>query len=50
MYFHPAAPPEGPAPRFALDRLPYREYWTGVVFNGEKLGYGRLRIEVLACR
>jgi hypothetical protein len=45
MYFHPAAPPEGPAPRFALDRLPYREYWTGVVFNGEKVGYGRLRIE-----
>lgn len=45
MYFRPAAPPEGPAPRFALDRLPYREYWTGVVFNGERVGYGRLQIE-----
>jgi transglutaminase-like putative cysteine protease len=45
MYFHPAAPPEGPAPRFSLDQLPYREYWTGIVFNGEKVGFGRLRID-----
>lgn len=45
LYFHPATPPEGPAPRFALEHLPWREYWTGVVFNGEKVGYGRLRIE-----
>lgn len=45
MYFHAAAPPAGPAPRFAIDALPYREYWTGVVFNGEKVGFGRLRVD-----
>lgn len=28
-----------------LARLPFSEYWTGIVFNGEKIGFSRLSVE-----
>ncbi len=38
-YFQDVAElPETP-PRYAMDRLPVSEYWTGVVFNGGKIGF-----------
>lgn len=43
MYFREAAVPTDP-PRYALQTWPYREYWTGVVFNGEKIGLTHLVI------
>lgn len=47
-YFHDAGPPPaGPVPPHRLDDWPYREYWQGVVFNGEKIGFSRLSIEPL---
>jgi hypothetical protein len=32
------------APRYALRAWPYRDYWTGVVFNGEKIGLTHLAV------
>ena len=43
MYFREAAAPTE-SPRYALQAWPYREYWTGVVFNGEKIGLTHLAI------
>jgi hypothetical protein len=42
MYFRDA----GPAPeiRHELARLPFSEYWTGIVFNGEKIGFTHFTI------
>jgi len=43
QYFHDA----GPAPRpgaVALESWPHRELWTGVVFNGEKIGFTRRQV------
>lgn len=46
LYFHNAGPPPaGPAPQYRLADWPYREYWQGVVFNGEKIGFSHLRLE-----
>jgi hypothetical protein len=42
-YFREAAAP-AESPRYALQTWPYREYWTGVVFNGEKIGLTHLAI------
>ncbi|WP_447972043.1 transglutaminase-like domain-containing protein [Nitrospira sp. Kam-Ns4a] len=43
LYFREvAAPPE--APRYTLQAWPYREYWTGIVFNGEKIGLSHLAL------
>jgi hypothetical protein len=43
LYFREA--PEPPAPvRYALDAWPYRDYWTGLVFNGEKIGLTHLAL------
>lgn len=43
-YFHDAGPPP-PAPlQYELARLPFSEYWTGIVFNGEKVGFTRFSI------
>jgi hypothetical protein len=39
-YFRDAPAPEQPARR-ALADLPVREYWTGLVFNGDKVGFTR---------
>lgn len=42
MYFRDA----GPAPliRHELGKLQFSEYWTGIVFNGEKIGFTRFTI------
>jgi hypothetical protein len=37
MYFQDAGPP--PAIKHDLASLPFFEYWTGIVFNGEKVGF-----------
>lgn len=44
MYFHDAGTPPVPPPRHTLADLPFDEYWTGLVFNGEKIGFSHLRI------
>jgi len=38
------APAPAVSPRHALRAWPYREYWTGVVFNGEKIGLTHLAL------
>jgi len=43
MYFREAAVPPAP-PSYSLHTWPYREYWTGVVFNGEKVGLTHLAL------
>ncbi|MDX1431761.1 MAG: transglutaminase-like domain-containing protein [Gammaproteobacteria bacterium] len=45
LYFHDAGEPPRPPPRHALGDLPYEEYWTGLVFNGSKIGFTHLRVE-----
>jgi len=43
-YFHDAgAPPAAPL-RYELAKLPFSEYWTGIVFNGEKIGFTRFSV------
>jgi len=49
MYFREAAVPPAP-PSYSLDAWPYREYWTGVVFNGEKIGLTHLALLPVAGR
>ena len=46
-YFHDAGPPP-PPPRYTLASLPDQEIWTGIVFNGAKVGFSHLRIEPFA--
>ena len=43
MYFHNAEPPPS-AVSYTLDQWPYRDYWTGIVFNGEKIGFSHLEL------
>lgn len=44
LYFWDAGePPE--APRYTLDEWPYDEFWTGIVFNGDKIGFTHLTLE-----
>lgn len=38
-YFRDAGAPPSPAPRYELAAWPYSEYWTGVIFNGQKIGF-----------
>ena len=47
LYFEPAEAPPDPAPRYNLETLPYREYWTGLVFNGHKIGFTRLQLSAV---
>jgi hypothetical protein len=42
MYFRDAGPP--PDIRIELARLQFSEYWTGIVFNGEKIGFTHFTI------
>src|SRR5262249_61602944 len=37
------APPSEP-PRYTLGGLPQPEYWTGIVFNGAKIGFSHTRV------
>ena len=45
-YFEAASDP-APTPRYALADLPQKEIWTGVIFNGNKIGFSRLKVEAL---
>jgi transglutaminase-like putative cysteine protease len=42
LYFHDAGPP--PLIRHEVAKLPFSEYWTGIVFNGEKIGFTHFAI------
>jgi hypothetical protein len=44
MYFRSGGePPPGPV-HYSLDEWPFEEYWTGVVFNGAKIGFTHLSL------
>jgi len=45
LYFRPAGPPPPLSPQYALEEWPYKEYWTGLVFNGRKIGFSHLAIQ-----
>lgn len=44
-YFRDAGAPPSPPPRYTLGEWPYREYWAGIIFNGEKIGYSRVAVQ-----
>lgn len=44
LYFRDAGLPPIARP-YTLEQWPYEEYWTGIVFNGAKIGFTHLRIE-----
>jgi len=44
LYFRDAGRPTHRPPRFDLGEWPYTEYWTGIVFNGTKIGYSHVSI------
>jgi len=44
QYFRDAGAPSLQAPRYSLASLPQPEYWTGVVFNGAKVGFSHTRL------
>lgn len=48
LYFDDAGTPPQPPPRFALADLPFDEYWTGLVFNGNKIGFTHLAVDTAA--
>lgn len=39
IYFREAAKPGSKVLRYSLDAWPYKEYWTGLMFRGEKIGF-----------
>ena len=43
-YFRDAGAPPAPPPQYSLEQWPYKEYWTGIVFNGAKIGFSRLSV------
>lgn len=49
-YFHDAGPASAAVLRHELGRLPFSEYWTGIVFNGEKIGFTRFAVRAAAGR
>ena len=44
LYFRDAGPPPGAPVAHGLGELPFSEYWTGIVFNGEKIGFTRFAV------
>lgn len=44
LYFQTLKPPAEPLRFPTLGDLPYRELWSGFVFNGEKIGFTMLKI------
>lgn len=44
QYFRDAGAPPPQAPRYSLASLPQPEYWTGIVFNGAKVGFSHTRV------
>jgi hypothetical protein len=45
LYFKDAGP--APAIGYSLETLPYFGYWTGIVFNGEKVGFSHIDLRQL---
>jgi hypothetical protein len=43
LYFSDAGPPPAPV-RYDLAHLPFSGYWTGIIFNGEKIGFSRVEL------
>jgi len=43
-YFRDAGEPPFPPPRYSLAALPQPEHWTGIVFNGAKIGFTHSRV------
>ena len=43
QYFRDAGPSSA-QPRYSLDNLPQPDYWTGIVFNGAKVGFSHTRV------
>jgi len=43
-YFEKAGAPPTPSPKYELAQWPYKEYWTGIVFNGAKIGFSHLSL------
>jgi len=43
-YFRDAGEPPLPPPRYSLAALPQPERWTGIVFNGAKIGFTHSRV------
>ena len=48
-YFRPAQEP-APAARYSPALLPHKDLWSGVIFNGNKVGFSHLRVEPLSER
>jgi hypothetical protein len=44
QYFREAGAPPTEPPRYSLAELPQPEYWTGIVFNGAKVGFSHTRV------
>ena len=44
LYFQAAGEPPAEASRHRLAAWPDREYWTGIVFNGDKIGFSHLAL------
>ena len=44
LYFHDAGAPPASRLAYRLAELPFSQYWTGIVFNGEKIGFTRFEI------
>jgi transglutaminase-like putative cysteine protease len=44
LYFEGAGQAPQPAPQYKLASWPDREYWAGIVFNGEKIGFSHLAL------
>jgi len=45
LYFQPAVEPAGPPPRYRLAEWPDREYWMGIIFTGQKIGFSHLSLQ-----
>jgi hypothetical protein len=43
QYFKDAGAPP-PLPHYTLAELPYHDYWTGIVFNGAKIGFSHFTL------
>ncbi|MGH8697703.1 MAG: transglutaminase domain-containing protein [Burkholderiales bacterium] len=43
QYFQDAGAPPAP-PHHRLAEWPWQEYWTGIVFNGNKIGYAHVQV------
>lgn len=47
FYFESTKPPAEPLRFASIEELPYREIWSGFVFNGEKVGFTYMNITQL---